>query len=67
MENNKQQISEGLLTSIIDNFFKSLQKGVAKKYIAAAEKAGMDKRAVEMLAKIHKNWDELDTLLKKDK
>lgn len=65
MDNNKPQLTEGLLTSIIDNFFKSLQKGVAKKYIDAASKAGMNDDAVEIMNRIHREWGELDKIIKK--
>ena len=56
MANNKEQISEGLLTSIVDNFFKSLQKGVADRYIKAAEKAAV-------LEKLGLTADEVTALL----
>ena len=52
MANNKEQISEGLLTSIVDNFFKSLQKGVADRYIKAAEKAGVHPEVAKKMEKM---------------
>lgn len=67
MSEQKTQLSEGLLTSIIDNFFKSLQKGVAKRYIDAAKKAGMNDDAVEVMNRIHRDWGELDKIIKKNK
>ena len=39
MANNKTQLSEGILVTLVDNFFKSLQKGVSDRYVKAAEKA----------------------------
>ena len=52
MENNKEQISEGLLTNIVDNFFKSLQKGVGTRYIAAAQKAGVHPEVAKQMKKL---------------
>ena len=67
MANNKTQLTEGLLTSIVDNFFKSLQKGVGKRYIDAAKKAGMNDDAVQIMNRIHNDWGELDKVIKKNK
>jgi hypothetical protein len=65
MENNKQQISEGLLTNIVDNFFKSLQRGVATRYIAAAEKAGVHPEVAKHMQKLKDDWEDLDKYMKK--
>ena len=67
MSEQKTQLTEGLLTSIVDNFFKSLQKGVGKRYIDAAKKAGMHDDAIYIMNRIHKDWGELDKIIKKDK
>ena len=67
MSEQKTQLTEGLLTSIVDNFFKSLQKGVGKRYIDAAKKAGMNDDAVEIMNRIHREWGELDKIVKKNK
>ena len=66
MENNKKQISEGLLTNIVDNFFKSLQKGVSDRYIQAAQKAGMHPDAVKAMKNIDSHWEELQKIVKKN-
>lgn len=65
MENKKEQLSEGLLTSIVDNFFKSLQKGVADRYIKAAEKAGMHPEVAKKMEKMKDDWEEFDKYMKK--
>ena len=65
MDNNKPQLTEGLLTSIVDNFFKSLQKGVSDRYIKAAEKAGVHPEAAKAMKKLENDWSELDKYLKK--
>jgi hypothetical protein len=65
MENNKEQISEGLLTSIVDNFFKSLQRGVADRYIKAAEKAGVHPEVSKRMDKMKNDWEDLDKYMKK--
>jgi hypothetical protein len=67
MSEQQTQLTEGLLTSIVDNFFKSLQKGVGKRYIDAAKKAGMNDDAVDIMNRIHKEWGELDKIVKKTK
>ena len=67
MSEQKTQLSEGLLTSIVDNFFKSLQKGVGKRYIDAAKKAGMNDDYIEVMNRIHRDWGELDKIIKKNK
>ena len=67
MANKKTQLTEGILTSIVDNFFKSLQKGIGKRYIDAAKKAGMNDDAVEIMNRIHSDWGELDKVIKKNK
>jgi len=64
MADNKTQISEGLLTSIVDNFFKALQKGAADRYIKAADKAGAHPEAIKTMKKISDEWGELDKILK---
>jgi hypothetical protein len=65
MANNKKQISEGLLTSIVDNFFKSLQKGVADRYIKAAEKAGVHPEVAKKMEKMKDDWSDFDKYMKK--
>jgi hypothetical protein len=67
MANKKTQLTEGILTSIVDNFFKSLQKGIGKRYIDAAKKAGMNDDAVEIMNRIQSDWGELDKVIKKNK
>ena len=65
MANNKEQISEGLLTIIVYNFFKSLQKGVADRYIKAAEKAGVHPEVAKKMEKMKDDWSEFDKYMKK--
>ena len=65
MSEQKSQLSEGLLTSIVDNFFKSLQKGVSDRYIKAAEKADVHPEVIDMMKKIHIDGERLDQLMKK--
>ena len=65
MENKKEPISEGLLTNIVDNFFKSLQRGVASRYIAAAEKAGVHPEVAKKMDKLKTDWEDLDKYMKK--
>lgn len=65
MADNKKQISEGLLTSIVDNFFKSLQKGVSSRYIAAAEKAGVHPEVAKTMKKMKDDWEDFDKYMKK--
>lgn len=65
MEKNKQKISEGLLTNIVDNFFKSLQRGVADRYIKAAEKAGVHPEVAKKMEKMKDDWAEFDKYMKK--
>ena len=48
MTNNKTQLSEGILTSLVDNFFKSLERGVSDRYIKAAEKADLHPEVIEI-------------------
>lgn len=64
MANNKQQISEGLLTNIVDNFFKSLQKGVSSRYIAAAEKAGVHPEVAKQMKKLEDTWGDFEKKMK---
>jgi len=64
MSDQKSQLSEGLLTSIVDNFFKSLQKGVANKYIDAAKKAGVHPDVANAMKKVDDDWNELQKALK---
>ena len=65
MSNQKSKLSEGILTSIVDNFFKSLQKGVSDRYIKAAEKADVHPEVIDMMKKIHIDGERLDQLMKK--
>jgi len=65
MANNKTQLTEGLLTSIVDNFFKSLQKGVGSRYIAAAEKAGVHPEVAKSMKKLQDDWKEFDKYMEK--
>lgn len=65
MENKKEPISEGLLTNIVDNFFKSLQRGVADRYIKAAEKAGVHPEVAKKMEKMKDDWSEFDKYMKK--
>ncbi len=65
MDKNKQKISEGLLTNIVDNFFKSLQRGVADRYIKAAEKAGVHPEVAKKMEKMKDDWAEFDKYMKK--
>jgi hypothetical protein len=64
MENNKEQISEGLLTNIVDNFFKSLQKGVGSRYIAAAQKAGVHPEVAKQMKKLEDTWGDFEQKMK---
>ena len=65
MSNQKSKLSEGILTSIVDNFFKSLQKGVSDRYIKAAEKADVHPEVIDMMKKIHIDGERSDQLMKK--
>jgi hypothetical protein len=64
MDNNKQ-LKEGLLDKIVDNFFKSMQKGVSDNYIAAAKKAGVHPEVTKTMEKMAKDWEDLDSYLEK--
>ena len=65
MADNKKQLTEGLISSIVDNFFKSLEKGVADRYIKAAEKAGVHPEVAKSMKKLEDDWKSLDDHLKK--
>lgn len=64
MENKKEPISEGLLTNIVDNFFKSLQRGVADRYIAAAQKAGVHPEVAKQMKKLDDTWGDFEKKMK---
>jgi hypothetical protein len=65
LKESKPELTEGLLNRIVDNFFKSLQKGVSDNYIAAAEKAGVHPEVAKSMKKIAKDWEDLDSYLEK--
>ena len=65
MAKHKTQLSEGILVTLVDNFFKSLQKGVSDKYLKAAEKAEVHPDVIDMMKKIHIDGQRLDKLMKK--
>jgi hypothetical protein len=65
MAKHKTQLSEGILVTLVDNFFKSLQKGVSDKYLKAAEKAEVHPEVIDMMKKIHIDGQRLDKLMKK--
>lgn len=65
MSNKKPQLTEGLLSSIIDNFFKSLHKGIADRYIKAAEKAGVHPDIAKKLKDIDDSYQDLKDYMKK--
>ena len=65
MEKTKTKLSEGILVNIVDNFFKSLQKGVSDRYVKAAEKAEIHPEVIDMMKKIHIDGERLDQLMKK--
>lgn len=64
MNNNKPELTEGILTSIVDNFFKSLQRGVSDRYIKAAEKAGIHPEVAKSMKKLEDTWGEFDKKMK---
>ncbi len=65
MAKHKTQLSEGILVTLVDNFFKALQKGVSDKYLKAAEKAEVHPEVIDMMKKIHIDGQRLDRLMKK--
>jgi hypothetical protein len=65
MANNKTQLSEGILTSLVDNFFKSLERGVSDRYIKAAEKADLHPEVIASMKRIQGENDKLHSIIKK--
>jgi hypothetical protein len=65
MTNNKTQLSEGILTSLVDNFFKSLERGVSDRYIKAAEKADLHPEVIASMKRIQSENDKLHSIIKK--
>ncbi len=63
--NSKPQLKEGLLEKIVDNFFSALKRGVADRYIAAAEKAGVHPDVANYMKEMEKNRKLLDKLMNK--
>jgi hypothetical protein len=56
---------EGFLEKIVDNFFGSLKRGVSDRYIAAAEKAGMDDESIKLMKNMQTTWGHLYKNVKK--
>lgn len=65
MANNKTQLSEGVLVNLVDNFFKSLQRGAADRYIKAAEKAEIHPDVIKVMNSVADNQKLLNDLVKK--
>ena len=64
---NRNQLKEGLLDKIVDNFFSALKRGVADNYIAAAEKAGVDPVIAASMKEMEKHNKIMAKLLKQNK
>lgn len=58
---------EGFLEKIVDNFFSALKRGVADKYISAAEKAGVHPTIAASMREMEKANKEIDKLIKKNR
>jgi hypothetical protein len=56
---------EGFLEKIVDNFFSALKRGVADRYINAAEKAGIHPDVANYMKEMEKNRKLIDKLMKK--
>ena len=54
LKENTPLIKEGILVKIVDNFFSALKKGVADRYINAAEDAGVDPAITAHMKEIEK-------------
>jgi hypothetical protein len=47
-------MKEGILVKIVDNFFSALKRGVADRYISAAEDAGVDPKITAHMKEMEK-------------
>ena len=56
---------EGFLEKIVDNFFSALKRGVADRYINAAEKAGVHPDVTNYMKEMEKNRKLIDKLMNK--
>ena len=65
MDNQKYQISEGLLTNIVDSFFKALQKGVSDRFIDQAKKTKLDPEVIKSMEAMQDSRDNLIKVLNK--
>jgi|688.fasta_scaffold14272_7 hypothetical protein len=65
MEKQYTKLNEGILTSFVDNFFKSLQRGVSSSFMAKIKKADVHPDVVSSMERVAKETEELNTKLRK--
>lgn len=65
MAKEYSKLTEGILTSFVDNFFKSLQKGATDKFLDKIKNADVHPDVVESMKKVAKETDELNKKLRK--
>jgi hypothetical protein len=58
---------QGFLEKIVDNFFGSLKRGVSDRYIAAAEKAGVDPQLTAHMKEMEKYHKLINKFMEKNK
>jgi hypothetical protein len=65
MDNNKKVLSEGLLYSLVDNFFKALEKGAADKFYDKVKKSDLHPEAKKAMEGMIDYEKKLKNALKK--
>tara|TARA_R110000782_G_scaffold87989_2_gene170066 strand:- start:308 stop:526 length:219 start_codon:yes stop_codon:yes gene_type:complete len=66
MANKKQNINEGLFGTVkkfSDAFFDGLSKNASKRMLDQAKKAGVPSELTDVMARIQKEKEELDSIL----
>ncbi len=65
MAKQYEKLNEGILTSLVDNFFKSLQKGATDAFLSKVKKADVHPEVLASMKKVANETEELNKKLRK--